>query len=242
MLYFPEREFIATPQEIGLHYQDIIFSPPSGRKLHGWFIPHLQSKATFLFFHGNAGNISHRLEKIKIVHEMGAATFIIDYSGYGKSEGKPSEENLYEDGAAAYAHTIDKLQIDPKKLFFYGESLGCAVAIEQAARKDAAGLILEAPFTSLKALAKLHMPFLSGLAGEQYDNLGKIDKIKMPILFIHPRQDEICPFDHALQLFAKAAAPKTNLWLDEGGHNDAFFVNKELYFSTLCSFVSSRCF
>jgi len=234
MLYFPEKELAATPQESGLAYQEIFFSANKDRKLHGWLVPHPKPAATLLFFHGNAGNISHRLEKIKILHDAGVTTFIIDYSGYGKSEGKPSEKNLYEDGVAAYEKLTGPVVL-------YGESLGSAVAIEIALQKKVAGIILEGAFTSLKALAKKHFPFLSGLAGDEYDNLEKIGRVSAPVLFIHATHDEICPFNGARELYEKTTAPKQSLWLESGGHNDAFWVNKELYFSTLCSFVSSRC-
>lgn len=235
-LYFPEREFLATPDSVGLDYQDQFFQTSSGRKLHGWFIPHSQTKVTFLFFHGNAGNISHRLEKLKIFHDMGVSTFIIDYSGYGQSEGKPSEENLYEDGEASFNYAIQNLNLDPKKLFLYGESLGSAVAIELAIQKEVAGIILEGAFTTLKDLARNHMPFLALLAKTQYNNLEKIAQVQVPILFIHAKLDEISPFEQALQLYQKSPSRKEHLWLEEGGHNDAFWLGRKAYAKALQTF------
>lgn len=222
-IYFPDRSLISTPATIGLKYQDVTFSVGT-RKLHGWLIPHPSPKATFLFFHGNAGNISHRLEKIKMFYDLGIATFIIDYSGYGKSEGKPSEKTLYEDGLAAYEALPDK-----EKVVLYGESLGTGVAIELALQKKVSGLILEGAFASLKDLAKRHMPLLSPMAGGQYNNFEKISQINVPIFFIHPKNDEICPFEDALKLYERAQTAKSYLWLESGGHNDAFFVEQAAY-------------
>lgn len=229
-IYFPEKAFIGTPADAGLDYRDIFFDS-GGRKLHGWLIPHPSPKATFLFFHGNAGNISHRLEKIKIFHELGITTFIIDYSGYGRSEGKPSEANLYQDGLAAYDH------LHSKDVFLYGESLGSGVAMELALQRPVAGIILEGAFTSLKELSKRHMPMLAPMAGKQYNNLEKISKIKVPLLVIHSRNDEICPFEQAVQLYERAPAPKSHLWLEAGGHNDAFFLDLENYKNGLKEFL-----
>ncbi|MBI4223632.1 MAG: alpha/beta hydrolase [Deltaproteobacteria bacterium] len=238
-LYFPERGFPATPDSIGLSFDDQFFQAPSGRKLHGWFVPHPAAKASLLFFHGNAGNISHRLEKLKILNELEVSVFIIDYAGYGKSEGKPSEANLYEDGLAAYQHAVEVLKIDPGRLFLYGESLGSAVAIELAHRQKTAGIILEGAFTSLKDLAKNHMPFLSALARDQYKNLEKIASVSVPILFIHAKRDEICPFAMAEQLFEKAPQPKQAVWLEQGGHNDGFWVDRETYRGAIRDFLEN---
>lgn len=238
-LYFPERSLLAAPDSIGLSFADQFFQAPSGRKLHGWFIPHSQPKARLLFFHGNAGNISHRLEKLKILHDLELAVFIIDYAGYGKSEGKPNEQNLYEDGLAAYQHAVEVLRIAPDELFLYGESLGSAVAIELALRQKIAGLVLEGAFTSLKDLARNHMPFLSALAKDQYKNLEKIANVAAPVLFIHAKQDEICPFKMAEQLFEKAPETKQAVWLEEGGHNDAFWVDQEVYRKAITEFLEN---
>lgn len=238
-IYFPERRLTATPKDIGLNYQEVPFWTASGRKLHGWFLPHAQAKATFLFFHGNAGNISHRLEKLKIFYDLGIETFIMDYSGYGKSEGSPSEKNLYKDGFATYTHATQQRQIDPARILLYGESLGSSVAIEVALQEQVAGIILEGAFTSLKELASKHMPFLSFLAANEYNNLEKIGRIKVPLLFIHPKNDEICPFEEALRLYEKAPLPKKSVWLERGGHNDAFCLDQEKYVQGLKEFVAA---
>lgn len=238
-LYFPERRLLATPESVNLRFDDHFFNTPSGRGLHGWFLPHPNPKAVLLFFHGNAGNISHRLEKLKLLHDLGAAVFIIDYAGYGKSEGKPSEQNLYADGEASYQHAIAVLKVDPKRLFLYGESLGSAVAIELALHQKVAGVILEGAFTSLKELARQHMPFLSAMAKDQYKNLEKIGQVTVPILFIHAKHDEICPLAMAEQLYEQAPQPKQAVWLEEGGHNDSFWVEREVYRNAINEFLKS---
>lgn len=229
LVYFPDRHLASNPSQVGLAYEEIFFEAPAARKLHGWWIPHPKAKATLLFFHGNAGNISHRLEKLKILNEVGFATFIFDYAGFGKSEGSPSEKILYEDGRVAYEYLTKNLKIDPKKLIVYGESLGCAVAIELATQKMVQGLICEAAFTSLKEMAKAHYPLLAPLTSDQFNNLKKIEKIKALKLFIHSKQDEIAPFNQMQKLYEAAPPPKTDLWFESGGHNDAFLIHVEDY-------------
>lgn len=231
---------MATPETLGLGFQELWIDVPGKRKINGWFIPHPNAQATLLFFHGNAGNISHRLEKIKIFHDIGFATIMVDYAGYGKSEGSPSESVLYEDGLASYQYAIDELKINPKKLILYGESLGSAVAIDVLSRgNQAGGLVLEGGFASLKALAKTHFQMLAPIAGNKYNNLEKIKKVLAPVLIIHSKIDEICSFEQAQALLEAAPEPKQHLWFDRGGHNDGFWVNRDAYKKTLTLFSQS---
>lgn len=237
LVYFPERELIADPLKIGRVFIEDVFQTKDGRKLYGWWIEHPQEKASLLFFHGNAGNISHRLDKIKILHETGVSIFIFDYSGFGKSEGTPSEQNLYQDGLAAYDYLINQRKKDPKNILFYGESLGCAVALEVATQNPVAGIILESPFVSLKEMARAHYPFLAFLAGDKFNNIEKIGKIDVPKLFIHSKNDEIIPFSQGLKLYENSPDSKQHLWLDRGSHNDAFFLNAHDYQNTLANYL-----
>lgn len=233
LVYFPVREILTTPSTLGLSFEEIFFQTDSGRKLHGWSIPHPQSKGTLLFFHGNAGNISHRLDKIKIFYDLGLSTFIFDYAGFGKSEGSPSETALYEDGLAAFENRPQK----EAPLILYGESLGTAVALEVAKQKKVEAIILESSFTSLKDLAKHHYFFMAPLAGNKFNNLEKIKTIQIPKLFIHSRQDEIVPFELGQALFDQAPPPKSNFWFTQGGHNDSFLRNLQDYQKALKTFI-----
>lgn len=237
-VYYPERRILQTPAQARLPYQEAAFETASGRKIHGWWLPHPDLKTAILFFHGNAGNISHRLDKLALFSRAGFSTLIFDYGGFGKSEGSPSEQNLYQDGKAAYDYAVKTLKVAPENLVFYGESLGCAVAIELAAREPNGGLILESPFLSLREMAKAHYPLFSSLAGDKFDNAKKIGGIKTPKLFIHPKQDEIVPFDQGLKLYETAPPPKQHLWMERGDHNSAFLTNAEAYLEAIRRFPS----
>ena len=186
-VYFPTRDIEADPSQIGLRYQDLSATASDGVTLHGWFIPRPGSAHTFLIFHGNAGNISHRLDWIRILHDLGAQVMIVDYRGYGRSQGKPFEEGLYLDALAAHAWWAKERAAGGNKLILVGESLGCAVAVDLAARVPVDGIVLQSGFTTAWDMAKTIMPIglLQPLTGVTFDSASKIQRIGCPKLFIH---------------------------------------------------------
>lgn len=237
-LYFPMRRLEATPAEIGLAYEDVALTASDGVPIHGWFIPADGSRMGILFFHGNAGNISHRLDTIRIFNELGLNTLIIDYHGYGKSGGRPSEKGLYRDAEAAYLHMRARPEIDPAALVAFGRSLGGSVAVELATRKPLSALIVESAFTSTADIGRELLPFLpvNWLVTQKYDSLAKVGSITIPKLFIHARDDEIIPFSHGRRLFEAAAEPKRFAEL-RGGHNEAFLLSVNRYPEILRGFL-----
>jgi fermentation-respiration switch protein FrsA (DUF1100 family) len=243
-LYFPDRIMIANPSVYRLPYEDFQVSTQDGVKVCGWFIP-ASAKAsaggplTILFSHGNAGNISNRLDKIARLRQTGANLVFYDYRGYGESEGAPSEIGTYQDAEAVYRYVTQTKHIAPERVVFYGESLGCAVAVEMAIRHpDAAGLILESAFTSTVAMARRVFPRLpvKWIVRYHYDNLSKIPRIKMPLLIMHSPQDEIVPFEMGRQLYAAAPQPKTFFELT-GGHNDGYAETGDRYIDAIHKFL-----
>jgi uncharacterized protein len=160
-IFFPEARIEQTPRDLALDFDDVYFTAADGLRLNGWFVPHAGAQATLLWFHGNAGNISHRLENIKLLHEkVKVHIFIFDYRGYGRSEGRTTEAGTYLDGEAAIRHLRSRKEVDPERIVFFGRSLGAAVAVELATREEAAALILETPFVSIRAMARLALPLL----------------------------------------------------------------------------------
>jgi fermentation-respiration switch protein FrsA (DUF1100 family) len=226
-VYFPSREIQFTPGEIKLPYEEAYFETEDKKRLCGWFVPREGAGFTILFAHGNAGNISHRLEKLLVFHEMGFNTFIFDYRGYGKSEGSPSEAGLYKDAEAAYSYLTEKRKIGKDSIIFYGESLGGAVLIDLATKKSPKALITEEAFTSIVDMAKVVYPFIPGfMISTKFDSLSKIGNIATPKLVIHSRDDEIVPFYLGEKLFNAAKPPKKMLKI-RGAHNMAFFDSQE---------------
>lgn len=234
----PGRNLVATPENIGLGYEDVEFSTQDGIKLHGWFIANEAARGTLLFFHGNAGNISHRLESISIFHELGLSVFIIDYRGYGQSEGKVSERGTYRDAEAAWEYLTQTRNISADKVIIFGRSLGASIAAWLASKHTPAALILESGFSSVPSMAKRIYPFLPvhWLASFKYDTALYVTKISCPVLVAHSKNDEIIPFAEGLEVFE--AAPEAKQFLEmRGGHNDGFLVSRSTYVTGLGSFI-----
>jgi len=188
-VFFPEKEVLCTPRDIGLEFRDLVISSVKGEKINAWFIPASQARYTVLLCHGNAGNLSTRLEKIRLLHSLGLSILIFDYQGYGKSTGTPSEAGVYKDVYAAYRYLKEELKVPASEILIYGESLGGAVAVDLAGTAEAAGLILESTFSSATEMARRIYPFVPVFVFSiKFDSLSKIGGIRAPsFLFIAGR-------------------------------------------------------
>jgi len=237
-VYYPERVLLADPSNIGLDFESVIFETADGAKLSGWFIPGGSARGVILFCHGNAGNISHRLESIQIFHRLGLDVFIFDYQGYGQSEGKPTEHGTYEDAEAAWRYLIETRQVNPSQVIVFGRSLGGAVASWLAQRHTPGGLILESTFTSLPDIAATLYPYLPArlLLRSQYSTAEYLGRTRCPVLIVHSRDDEIMPFSHGRRLFDTAVEPKRFLEIS-GTHNEGFLSSGKHYEEGLDSFI-----
>jgi fermentation-respiration switch protein FrsA (DUF1100 family) len=244
MIYYPTRQIDRTPDQLGWKFEDVYLTTSDGVRINGWFIPAPvplpSSPFTLLFLHGNAGNISHRLEKLAIFRELGADVFILDYRGYGRSDGVPNEAGTYRDAQAAYEYLTGTLNREPRTLLIYGESLGSAVAVDLAAKKVCGGVVIEEPFTSIADVGQKMFPFLPIrlLVRNKYDTLSKIARINGPLLIFHSRDDEYFPISHAERLIAAAREPKHLVEL-RGGHNDAFVTSAGTYRNELKKFLTN---
>ena len=241
MIYFPARypEGIWNPIDYGLVVEDTYFKTEDGLSLHGWFVPSDENNITLLWFHGNAGNLSHRLENIKYLHELNINVFIFDYRGYGKSEGQlPSEKTIYIDSKAAYLYLIQEKKI-LKNMFLFGRSLGGAIAVEMAKEFDCTGLIIESSFPSAREMAGAMFPFLpiKYFIKTKFNSVNKIKQIYCPKLFIHGNKDNIVPFKLGKQLFDAAPDPKEFFKIDGAGHNDTYVVGGKRYFNVINQFL-----
>lgn len=236
-VFFPTQEIQFSPQVTNLSFEDIYIETEDKLKINGWFIPHSNAGYTLLLFHGNGGNIQDRLDKIYLLHRMGLNIFIIDYRGYGRSQGRPNEAGIYLDAWAAYNYLIDKRNISPKQIILYGESLGCAVAVDLAFKVKIKGLILEGSFSKGRDMARRIYPFLpSFLFSNRFDSLAKIKAVNAPKLFIHSQNDEIVPIDLARKLYNTALEPKHFVEI-LGSHNTAFLDSQEAFLSAVASFI-----
>ena len=236
-LYFPMKEMSSDPSFTGLTFEDVYFTTKDNKGLNGWYVPARDAEYTVIFCHGNAGNISHRLEKLKMFNEMDVNTFIFDYRGYGRSEGIPSENGLYEDGRAAYKYVTETLDIPEEKIILYGESIGGAVVIDIAVEKNPAAIITEDALSSVKDVAKIAYPVIPAFVyATRFDSISKIGDVDCDKLIIHSVDDEIIPFRLGKKLYEAAKPPKEFLEL-RGGHNTAFIDSSEAYISGIKRFI-----
>lgn len=237
-IYFPMKDVTSTPTLVGLPYEEIYFDTSDNKRLNGWYIVNNKAKFTIIFCHGNAGNISHRLEKILIFYNLGLNIFVFDYRGYGKSQGIPSELGLYEDAHAAYNYLTKERKISKDDIIFYGESIGGAVAIDLAQKVNIGALITEETLSSIKDMAKMAFPFIPHLIfSSRFDSISKIKGVTCPKLIVHSIDDEIVPFHLGERLFNAASAPKKFLEI-RGGHNTAFLDSREQFQEGIRSFLS----
>jgi fermentation-respiration switch protein FrsA (DUF1100 family) len=238
-IYFPSRTHDLTPQELGLPFEDVALRTEDGVDLHAWFLPVEAARWVVLVSHGNAGNVSHRLDRaLRLQARLRASVLLYDYRGYGRSQGSPDEAGTYRDARAAYRWLLDSGRARAEQVVLFGESLGCAVALELAVSAPAAALVLEAPFTSVPDMARttIFLP-LAPFVRTRYDNLAKVAHLRMPLLVLHGEQDEVVPFAQGRRLFAAAPEPKRFHAIPGAGHNDAYVTGKNAYWRVIVEFL-----
>jgi fermentation-respiration switch protein FrsA (DUF1100 family) len=243
LVYFPQigRELAATPQAYGLDFESVNLSTEDGETLRAWWVPAQDTRGTILFFHGNAGNISHRIDYLLMFRKLGYATLIFDYRGYGNSTGSPSEEGTYRDATAAWRWLTQTRGIGPGDIVYAGESLGGAVASWLAVRHPPRALVLMSTFTSAPDLGAQVYPFIPVrlISRFRYDNMSHVRQINVPMLVAHSRDDDIVPFAHGRQIFEAAGEPKQFLEM-RGGHNDGFIFMSEEWVKVLAAFLEQH--
>ena len=235
----PGRQLVATPDRIGLEYEEVWLDTSDDVRVHGWFVPG-DSTRTLLYFHGNAGNISHRLHTIRQFHELGLSVFIIDYRGYGESRGRPSERGLYRDAEAAWDYLTTDRAIPAAEIVVFGRSLGGSLAAWLAAERSPHALVVDSSFTSVPDIGQDVYPWLPVrlLSRLQHPTREHVTKASCPVLVVHSRDDEIIPFHHGEALFRAANEPKSFLEL-RGGHNDAHYTSESVFIDGLRRFLQS---
>ena len=199
------------------------------------YLPNANAKYTLLFSHGNAEDLGNALSFLQMFRQAGFAVFAYDYRGYGTSTGRPTEQGVYEDEAAAYRYLTETLHVPPEHVIAMGRSVGSAPAIHLAANNKVAGLIAEAPFISaFRVLTRVPL-----LPWDKFNNLRDIRKVHAPVLIIQGRNDEVIPFWHGERVFAAANEPKQFVAIDGAHHNDVIFIAGKKYFDSLQQFAAS---
>jgi fermentation-respiration switch protein FrsA (DUF1100 family) len=258
-IYFPSRypegiwdveALQAVESGVGLAIGDCWLRAEDGVHLHGWFCKrgrkgsttteHPAPEMVFLFFHGNGGNLTHRCDMLAKLVTLPVEVFIVDYRGYGRSEGRASEEGLYLDARAAWNFLVSERAVQPESIVIFGKSLGGAVAVDLATRVEPAGLIIQSSFTSIPDMAKRMIPILPRFfIRTQMDSVSKVSRIDCPKLFIHSPVDEVVPYELGRRLFEAASEPKEFYEVPSAPHNETYLVGGEAYLGALRRFVRS---
>ena len=238
--HMPGRALDATPAAINLDYEDVWIDTEDGERLHSWFIPCRDARGTVLFFHGNAGNISHRLESVHIFNRLGLNVLIVDYRGYGQSSGAVNEEGTYRDALASWNYLVGQRGIPADRMVVFGRSLGAAVGawLASQAAVEPAGVIIESSFSSGLDMGRRLYPILPVrlITRIDYPVKNYVTRISSPLLVVHSRDDEIIPFDMGQAIFEAANEPKT--FFEMGGdHNAGFWISRERYVPALDAFL-----
>ena len=242
MVFLPSPDLEQTPADWGLAYEEVWLRAEDGVRLHAWYLPGHAAGPTLLFFHGNAGNISHRRASLEIFHDLGLNVLILDYRGYGRSEGRPSEQGLYRDARAAWDHLVGERGLAPREIVVFGRSLGGAVAANLAAglpdEAQPGALILESTFSSARDMARALYPVLGSLMVMRFelDTRARVAEVRCPVLVLHSPDDEIVPYAQGREVFAAANPPKAFQAL-VGDHNGGFLMSQPGYQRGLADFL-----
>jgi fermentation-respiration switch protein FrsA (DUF1100 family) len=246
LMFRPFPDLIATPADWGMAFDEVTLTTSDGVRLHAWFLPARQGERrttgpnTLLFLHGNAGNISYRSESLAIFHAIGLDVLILDYRGYGQSEGNPGEAGLYRDASAGWRWLREQRGLSAEEIVIFGRSLGGAVATELAARVQPGALIVESSFTEVRSVAKLHHPVLVRLFPLRYrfPSIHHLQAVHSPVLVLHSPDDGVVPYEHGRALFEAAREPKRFFEL-VGGHNAGFLESQPGYQQAITAFLDA---
>lgn len=248
LIFFPEQwpsgqwDSTIAAQDTDAAISDCDFTAADGTRLHGWYCTpggtEAATRPVLLWFHGNAGHLAHRVDVLLLLSRLPADVLIIDYRGYGRSDGRPTEKGLYQDGRAAWRYLTEHRGIDRSRIVVYGVSLGGAVAVDLAHHVAPAGLIVQSSFTSVPGMARRHYPFIPAwMIRTRLDSLAKIGEVACPVMVAHSPADDVVPFEHGQQLFAAARGDKRFVEIVGATHNETWLVGGDRYFDAVRDFV-----
>ncbi|MCI0403874.1 MAG: alpha/beta hydrolase [Acidobacteria bacterium] len=242
MVFFPEpaRDSDMTPAQAGVEVEDVFLTTSDGVKIHCWWAQTEPAQRTVLYFHGNAGNLSLRLPTIGWLQQLPANVLAVDYRGYGKSEGQPTEEGVYRDGEAAYNYLAEERKIPPEQIVVLGQSLGTTVAVDVASKKPVSAVVLEAGFPSAKRVAQeaMRLPGVWLVMRSDFNSARKLKDVRAPVLVAHCRQDSVIPFVLGEELYAAARRPSRFVAYPGDCHEPVYTADPRDYAARLRAFLS----
>lgn len=248
MIFFPNTVVKSTPANGGMTYEEVEL-PVAGDTVTGWWIPAGiyagEETPVILYFHGNGSNLGDLVERMRLFYEQGYRVLLIDYRGYGRSGGKfPNERRVYEDAEAAWAYLTQAQQVPGDRIILYGQSLGGAIAMHTASNHpEAAGLVMESSFTSMRQMVNHSYPLLPSVVPvrwiltQRFDSLAKVRSLQIPLLLIHGTADRVVPAQMSQALYDAAGGEKELVWIEGGGHNDLPYREGSEYADSIRGFV-----
>ncbi len=237
MLFHPTPGVDIRPEEIDVAAEDVYLETEDGVRIHGFWLPAPGATRAILFLHGNAGNASHRLPNAAGLVDLGASVLLLDYRGYGMSEGTPSEVGVMADARAGLSYLTGQRGVPEERIVVFGRSLGGAVAVDLVQDRTVAGLILESTFTSLSGMVGRILPLAAPFVRGRFDSEAKIARLRAPLLSLHGDRDEIVPFALGRALFDAAPEPKAFEVIAGAGHNDTVQVGGRPYYERIRRFL-----
>jgi len=239
MIFFPERGVAVTPRQLGIDGEEVFVKAEDGVRIHAFFLPAPRAHRAVLFLHGNAGNASHRLPNAAELAALDCSVLVIDYRGYGLSEGKATESGVFADARAGLRYLVEQLGFPENRVILFGRSLGGAVAVDLAQDRELAGVILESTFPSIADIVSNGPAgaWLGALVGRRFDSAAKISRVRVPKLFFHGDRDEVIDYALGRRLFEIAPQPKVFETIRGAGHNDLTLVGGRPYFERIRDFL-----
>ncbi len=242
LIFQPSPGVDVRPEELGVTAEEVFLETEDQVRIHAFYLAAPGASRAMLFLHGNAGNASHRLPNAVDLLRLGTHVLLVDYRGYGRSEGSPTERGVYADARAGLAHLLDARAIPEGRIVLFGRSLGGAVAVDLAQDRRLAGVIIESSFSSLSDMARALMGPLKlltqPLTRDRFDSLSKISRVQAPLLFFHGDRDTIVPLELGRRLFDGAPEPKAFETIPGAGHNDTTLVGGRPYFERIRRFLN----
>jgi fermentation-respiration switch protein FrsA (DUF1100 family) len=241
IVFKPSPKITLTPADRGMEFEDVTITTSDGVNINGWFVPTPRPRGTLLFFHGNAGNISNRLDSIEIFRELGLSVFIIDYRGYGNSGGRLSFQGVALDALAAWKYLTQTRGVSPGDIVVFGRSIGGAIAMELMRSVKPRALILESTFSSLPDMVRVQFlaPAARFVIGDVWNSSEAAANLTAPVLCLHSPDDGIVPYRLGRRLYEAVASEKTFVELS-GGHNVGFLESIDVYRPALDKFLTKR--
>ena len=236
--FFPTPGVQIEPEAFRIPIETVFLRTDDGIRISGFYLPRERSRRAILFLHGNAGNASHRLPDALRLWSLGSSVLLLDYRGYGLSEGRPSERGVYRDGAAGLAHLVVDLGFSHEEIAIFGRSIGSAVAVHVAQDRDLGGLILVSPLTSGRDVARSQgLGWTLPLIGDPFDSVAKIGNVRSPLIVIHGEDDRILPSWMGRKLHEKAPSGRGFFLIPGAGHNDLIERSADRFFGHVRDFL-----